>query len=85
MSYSTKIEIYRIKNAEFVTPLAQAPESKIARHSVGDFVIVINNEVWVKDKSATYTGESIDRDDYQKAVYSPAFVRINPSIFERID
>ena len=81
MDYTKKIEIYRIINAEFVTPLAIAPEEKRAKYNEGDFVIIINNTdfVWVTNR------DGVTEDEYALAVFSPAFVRMNPGIFEKID
>ena len=77
MSYTKVIEIYKILNSDFVTPLAEAPEEKKAKYIDGDLVIIFDNEVWVEDHNN-------GTDEYSKAVYSPAFVRLNKMLFEKI-
>jgi hypothetical protein len=78
MGYTLKIEIYRIINEEFVTPLACDPEIKKAGYYNGDFLFIIDNEVWVTNNNL------IENDEYSLAVYSPAFVRMNTTLFEKI-
>jgi hypothetical protein len=77
MSYTKKIEVYKILNDEFVTPLACAPETKKAQYYKGDFLYIIDNQVWVTNNNL------LEEDEYSLAIYSPAFVRMNPSIFEK--
>lgn len=85
MSHICNIQIFRIKNTEFVTPLACSPDKEICKHKVGDLAIIVEDCVWVKNHNAKFVPKSGDiKSVYVKAVYSPAFVRINPSIFEEI-
>ena len=62
MPYEQKIEIYRIKTKEIVTPLAQAPEELTAEYNKGDFLIIIGLRVWV-------TNRKNEEDVYSEAVY----------------
>ena len=77
MSFTKIIETYRIINGEFVSPLASAPQNETFTHNVGDLVFIIDECVWIKNFDSTI-------DEYHQAVYSPAFVRINPSIFQKV-
>jgi hypothetical protein len=79
MGYSLKIEVYTLIHEDFVTPLAEAPDDLRANYKYGDYVIIIGNDVWV-------TNRNLEGDDeYSKAAYSPAFVRINPGLFEKVE
>jgi hypothetical protein len=78
MGYIKKIEIYKIINAEFATPLACDPEIRKAGYNKGDFVFIIENEVWVTNNNL------LEDDAYSLAIYSPGFVRMNTSLFEKI-
>jgi hypothetical protein len=78
MGYTLKIEVYRLINDEFVTPLACDPETKKASYCVGDFLFIFDNQVWVTNH------DLVGNDEYSLAIYSPAFVRMNTSLFEKI-
>lgn len=78
MAYTKKIEVYKIINAEFVTPLACAPETKKADYQNGDFLFIIDNQVWVTNN------DLVELDEYSMAVYSPAFVRMNTTLFKKV-
>lgn len=77
MEYQIKIEIYKILIKKFKTPLYEAPEEMTAQYEKGDYVIIIGQDVWV-------TNHHLEEDTYSKAIYSPAFVRINPLIFGKV-
>ncbi len=79
MSYTRRIEIYEIINGEFVTPLASCP-SEPAGCGMGDKVLIIDDEVWVTD----YSSIKNEGHNFAKAIYSPAFVRMNKGIFKLI-
>jgi hypothetical protein len=76
MSYTKVIEIYKILNSDFVTPLAEAPEKK-ATYIDGDLVIIFDDKVWVENHDNGV-------DEYSLALYSPSFVRLNKMLFEKI-
>ena len=82
MSYTKIIEIYRITNCDFVSPLAIAPATQVYRHDVGDFLFIIDNAVWIKN--TRITSDELNPDEYSQAAYSPEFVRINNKLFEKI-
>jgi hypothetical protein len=75
MPYKKNIEVYE-QIANFRTPLAETT-NKIADCNIGDFVIIINNEVWVRNWN------NDNENEFSLAVYSPAFVRINTEIFKK--
>jgi hypothetical protein len=75
MGYVKNIEIYKVV-VNFNSPLASNP-SKIANCSLGDFVLIFDDEVWVKNWNDD------QEEQFAKAVYSPEFVKMNPSIFEK--
>lgn len=75
MPYEKKIEVYKVKE-NFNSPLASNP-SKVASCTIGDFVIIIDDEVWVRDWNAQR------EEQFAMAIYTPEFVRINPFIFEQ--
>lgn len=75
MSYEKNIEVYKIKE-NIVTPLASDPKMH-AECGLGDLVLIIDNEVWIRDWVAGRP------EQFAKAIYSPEFVRFNPLIFER--
>jgi hypothetical protein len=78
-NYSTNIEVYMILNALFRTPLKEAPEGLQANYIEGDLVIIMDDNVWVKNR------ERDGDNNYSLAVYTPAFVRINPTLFKKVD
>ena len=68
------IEVYKLI-AEFKTPMANS--DKIANCGIGDFLIIINDVVWIQDKN-------FDRkEQYAETMFSSQFVKINPSIFQK--
>ena len=77
MAYELKIEIYRIQEDKFASPLAEAPEDLSIHHNKNDVILIIGKDVWVKD----YNNE--EPDTYRKAIYSPEFIKINPWLFEK--
>ena len=74
MSYEKNIEIYKMKK-DVITPLASNPKIQ-ASCTEGDFIIIIDNEVYVRDY---VEGRSAQ---FAKADYSPDFVRMNKFLFE---
>lgn len=78
MSYEKKIEIYKILDSNFVTPLAKKPNDDKASYIDGDLIIIFDEQVWVKNR------DNQDDDEYSLAVYPPAFVRVNTKLFEKI-
>jgi hypothetical protein len=78
MTYTKKIEVYKIINAEFVTPLAVDPEVQRAAYDEGDFLFIIENEVWVTNNKL------MENNEYSLAIYSQGFVRMNTTLFEKI-
>lgn len=76
MSYEKKIEIYEIRE-NFNTPLASNPK-QIANNSIGDYLVIIDDEVWIKDWNDKR------EEQFAKANYSPDFVRMNENIFDQI-
>lgn len=78
MGYTKKIEFFQILNDEFVTPLACDPETKKANYTKGDYLYIIDDQVWVTNNNL------LGDDEYSLAVYSPAFVRMNTSLFKKI-
>lgn len=78
MTYTSKIEMFKIIKSNFCSPLAGAPDKEYIMHRGGDWVMIIENSVWVKNT------KSPDENEFVLVVYSPAFVRMNVSIFEKI-
>jgi hypothetical protein len=76
MSYEKKIEIYK-QIVNFNAPLASNP-SRIANSSIGSLLILIDDDVWVQDWNDSRV------EQHAKAVFSQEFVRLNPTIFERV-
>jgi hypothetical protein len=76
MSYEKSIEVYRFKE-NIVTPLASNPD-KNADCGLGDLVLIIDRDVWVRDWNAER------EEQFAKAIYGPEFVRINPQIFDKL-
>jgi hypothetical protein len=75
MSYEKNIEIYKLI-ANFNIPLASNPTQK-ANDNIGDLIFIFDDQVWIRDWND-------DREEqFALAVYSPEFVRMNPSIFEK--
>ena len=79
MNYSTNIEVYKLLNALFRTPLKEAPEGLQANYIEGDLIIIMDNCVWVKNR------ERDGDNNYSLAIYGPEFVRINPTLFQKVD
>jgi hypothetical protein len=75
MAYEQDIEVYKQK-VNFNSPLASNP-NKCATCCVGDLIVIIEGVVWVRDWSDDR------KEQFAQAVYSPEFVRINPSIFDK--
>ena len=76
MCYVKNIEIYKIKD-NVVTPLASSP-SESANCSIGDYLIIIDKKVWIKDWNDDR------KEQFAMANYSEDFVKMNPSLFEQI-
>lgn len=74
MGYEKNIEIYKVKE-NFNSPLASDP-NRLASCTIGDFVIIIDDDVWVRDWNAQRT------EQFAKAAYDKNFVGKNPFIFE---
>lgn len=72
--FDKEIEIYKI-GEDINTPLAEG-ENKIANSNIGDYVIIIDEEVWIRNWG---DNENL----FSKALYSPDFVRINQKIFKK--
>lgn len=45
MSYTKLIEVYKITNSDFVSPLAIAPATQTYKHKMGDFIFIIDSNV----------------------------------------
>lgn len=75
MKTDTPIEIYKIKE-NFNSPL-ERDHNKIASSGIGDYLLIINDEVWIRN------WDDSKEDNFSKVVYSADFVRINPAIFEK--
>lgn len=69
------VEIYRLAQP-FNTPLYENAE-KIANCGVGDFVLIIGDDVWVQDNNEKENAQFV------QAIYSVEFVRINPLLFSK--
>ena len=78
MSYVKKIEVYEILDENFVTPLAVAPDDEEANYKSADLVIIVDDQVWVKNR------DNQDDNVFSLAVYPTAFVRANPTLFHKI-
>jgi len=70
------IETY-VLISELKTPLYNCPE-KTACCNVGDFIFIIDEEVWIRDYTKEY------KEQFSQASYSPEFVRLNTTIFKAI-
>lgn len=68
------IEIYRI-GSPIITPIRDN-EKTISNNTVGDFVVILGDSVWITDTSEK------QREQFVEASYSAAFVRLNPQIFK---
>ena len=68
------IEIYRQK-IELKTPVANS--NRVANCNIGDYIIIIDDVVWVYD----YCDEK--NEHYSQASYYPEFIRLNPNLFEK--
>ncbi len=77
MLTSKKIEIYKILNSNFVTPISGDP-TKTVSYIDNDFVFIFDNQVWVRNRNS-----GVD-DDYSLAIYPPEFVRFNKSLFDKL-
>jgi hypothetical protein len=75
MVQSQNIEIYEIVE-NIVSPLSLDINSRSIKSNIGELVIIINDEVWIKDWNA-------GNDGYTKPVYDATFVRINTKIFKK--
>ena len=82
MSYTKLIEVYRITNCDFVSPLAVAPATQAYKHKMGDFIFIIVGNVWIKN-GETNTEENPNQ--YSLAAYSAEFVKLNKFLFEKIE
>lgn len=69
------IEIYTQKS-DFVTPVFNT-SNRIANCTVGDYVIIIDDTVWVYD----FTEDR--KEQFSQASYYPEFVRLNPNLFTK--
>lgn len=76
MGYEKIIEIYKIEH-NINSPLA-SDHNQNANCSVGDYLVIIDNDVWIKDNKAFRV------EQFAKASYSPQFVRNNTTIFTKI-
>lgn len=77
MSYHKNIELFKVI-VNFVSPLAEAPEISSVKHIIGDTVLIIDDEVWVRNWGDSNTFR------FSKAIYTPDFVRMNKKLFEPI-
>ena len=75
MSYCKDIEIYKIKG-DLRSPSAAEPD-RVVNCNVGDHVIIIDDEVWIRD------WDSGAKAQFSKPSYNAKFVRMNPTIFEK--
>ena len=73
VDHRRNIEIFKLKES-INTPLFE-DEKKIANCQVGDFVLIVGDEVWIQN---AYDGS---RGQFSQAIYSAEFVRINPILF----
>jgi hypothetical protein len=71
---TNNIEFYIILQ-EFNSPLL-SDNRKVISSVKKDKVVIINNDVWIEDKSQ---GDDV----FVKPIYSVAFVRINKKIFKK--
>lgn len=82
MLYTKLIEVYKITNCDFVSPLAIAPATQTYKHKMGDFIFIIDGNVWIKDGK---TNTEKTPNQYSLAAYSAKFVAINKFLFEKIE
>ena len=75
VEHHRNVEIFKLK-LDIKTPTFN-DESLISNSKVGDFVLIIGDEVWIQDENGGKFGQ------YIQAVYTAEFVRINPLIFAR--
>ena len=82
MCYVKNIEIYKIKD-NVVTPLASSP-SESANCSIGDYLIIIDKKVWIKD----WNDDSLRLERFstfnEKKKFSPAQLAAQKKFKERI-
>lgn len=52
--------------------------NRLTNTNVGDFVLILGNEVWVQDRNTH------KKEQFVQASYVPEFVRANPIIFEKL-
>jgi len=75
VEHHRNVEIFKLKQ-DIKTPTF-LDEKLIANCKVGDFVLIIGDEVWIQDTNDNKFGQ------YIQAIYSAEFVRINPLLFAR--
>ena len=75
VEHHRNVEIFKLK-LNIKTPTFN-DESLIANCQVGDFVLIIGDEVWIQDVNDNKFGQ------YIQAIYTAEFVRINPLLFEK--
>ena len=75
VEHHRNVEIFKLK-LDIKTPTFH-DESLVANCKVGDFVLIIGDEVWIQDENNTKFGQ------YIQAIYTAEFVRINPLLFAR--
>lgn len=69
-----RIEIYK-QVLDLKTPVFNS--DRIANCKVGDFFMIIEDNVWVYDSSKDM------KEHYSQAAFYPDFIRQNPNIFEK--
>jgi hypothetical protein len=74
--YRKKAEIYKIKE-NIKIPLAENP-SKMANSNIGDYVMIIDEKVWVVDWQ-----DDKNKELFALANINPDFIRLNDSIFNK--
>jgi hypothetical protein len=75
MVQSKNFEIYEIIE-NFVSPLTFSENGRTINSNIGEKIIIVDDEVWIKDWNA-----GIDK--YSKPTYDATFVRINTKIFKK--
>jgi hypothetical protein len=73
IEHHINIEVFKLSQA-INTPTFD-DESIIANCKVGDFVMIVGDQVWIQDTNDGKFGQ------YVKAIYTAEFVRINPLLF----
>jgi len=73
LQHHINIEVFKLAQA-IKTPTFD-DESIIANCNVGDFVMIVGDQVWIQDTNEGKFGQ------YVKAIYTAEFVRINPLLF----